>query len=490
MKRYDRDGQAVIPIDAWSPLLDDLGLDPESDLANTLADFMQGVGEGYISYEPLLEVVGGMPMPSPGMATGSQASPTRHREQTPPRGGQTPPHRGLTPRDRDSDTPVGAPIPRGEQTTPRGELTPRGNARPSAAYHEGGSSPPSPNGPQGLGAPLDPADLEDAETFWGRRGAIVQRLYQQWDCNQLSNEQFTLQLQELLGARVDVTHHDSVFSRLVNKHRTARSMKFAELTSALRHDARTTAFRRFGHGSAPSSYAGSYAPSYAGSVYEAAPSEAGGSEAPWGLQPGTAAGRRTGQPPPNTLGSAGRRHYHTLDRAELQRGAAPIPSDCGSEHRPMPRKGRPPSGYGESLPDSDSASAAGMRPGGYAGGVAQGGYPGVRGVLPGPGDHPDRRAPDRGSGLRVGNDYWDQRGPSRREEQCDVMSQVESVADSQFSHHQHRNRHGHGNILTWGKDESRTITPERKRGGRQLAMDDGKGVLRSQVTAGVFPQRH
>lgn len=450
LKRYDRDGEAVIPISAWGSLLDDLQLHPEDELANTLADFMQGVGEGFISYEPLLEALGAMPLASFEMLSnsGSQAAASTDapaadcqsssREQSPPPRGGPPMH------------PV------------------------TGAFHEEeGSSPPaSPqdmaNGHKGL-TELDPADLEDVETFWARRGGTVQRLYQLWDCNQLENEQFSKQLQDLLGARVDIKNADSAFARLINKHRNARSMKFAELTSALRHDARSTAFKRFGHGTAPSSYAPS---SYAGSIYEAtAPSEAGGSEAPWGIQPGVAAGRPTSEPKPNSLGSAGRRHFHGDVPTQLQRGAAPIPSECGSERRAIPRKGRAPYAYGDGgAGDDDAASAAG--------------YPSAK--IKTPATVP--RAAER-TGLQLGHDFWDQRRDAAPRQQFDTASQVESVADSQLSHFTHRNRHGHGNILTWGADESRTITPERKRGGRQLALDEEKGVLRSQVTAGVFPQR-
>ena len=88
-------------------------------------------------------------------------------------------------------------------------------------------------------APMSPSQggpPEDEEAFWARRGATIQSLYQQWDCNLLSNESFMVQLQQLLGDTVDVASPDSEFVRLTNKHRSARNMKYSSLMSALRQD--------------------------------------------------------------------------------------------------------------------------------------------------------------------------------------------------------------------------------------------------------------
>jgi len=81
-----------------------------------------------------------------------------------------------------------------------------------------------------------------------------------------------------------------------------------------------------------------------------------------------------------------------------------------------------------------------------------------------------------------------------QDDRFEVMSQsgmtdVASVAGSQRSEFTKRNHTGHGNILTWGSD-SRSITPHKKRQGRQLAVDPARGVPRSHMSSvgNIFQQ--
>jgi len=88
-------------------------------------------------------------------------------------------------------------------------------------------------------------------------------------------------------------------------------------------------------------------------------------------------------------------------------------------------------------------------------------------------------------------DFWSRTAPTRAastlDDRSEVMSQsgmtdVASVADSQRSEFTMRNRTGHGNILTWGSD-SRSITPHKKRQGRQMTLDHDRGVPRSHMSS-------
>eukprot|EP00927_Polykrikos_kofoidii_P006194 TRINITY_DN12516_c0_g2_i1.p1 TRINITY_DN12516_c0_g2~~TRINITY_DN12516_c0_g2_i1.p1 ORF type:complete len:611 (-),score=100.52 TRINITY_DN12516_c0_g2_i1:259-2091(-) len=361
---------------------------------------------------------------------------------------------------------------------------------------------------KGMAGDGPPENLEDWESFWGRRASTIQRLFHVWDCNQISHDSFVKQLQDILGNRVDILNSESSFVRLSNKHRSARNMKFAELTSALRQDARLTA-GVYGH-PPPASTCGS---SYALSVYE--PSEVG-SEAP-----SHAAGSRSRQSPAFSLGSAGRKHYD-MPNTHMQGGSAPLLSNYTSSEVSSVREGGRDgyggntrqhadnssqagsvrSGYGNADNFSQAGSARGMyasrnsagsppyRAGGCgrSGGefssinedaVYSGGCGGSAKGGGGGGDEDDRSPSDRRS-LNLDKDFWsrkDARLPpaaanggdrDRDRDRMDAVSQsdIGSVADSQRDYFTHRGRTGHGNILTWGND-SRDITPERRRGGRQ-----------------------
>lgn len=90
-----------------------------------------------------------------------------------------------------------------------------------------------------------------------------------------------------------------------------------------------------------------------------------------------------------------------------------------------------------------------------------------------------------------GGNFWSQRDPQRQMggtndvgSECG-QSDVMSVADSQREVFTARDRGGHGNILTWG-DNSRNITPHRKRQGRQLAMESD-GLPKAHAAMGIFP---
>eukprot|EP00930_Biecheleria_cincta_P103733 TRINITY_DN9579_c0_g1_i2.p2 TRINITY_DN9579_c0_g1~~TRINITY_DN9579_c0_g1_i2.p2 ORF type:complete len:224 (+),score=8.15 TRINITY_DN9579_c0_g1_i2:88-672(+) len=74
-----------------------------------------------------------------------------------------------------------------------------------------------------------------------------------------------------------------------------------------------------------------------------------------------------------------------------------------------------------------------------------------------------------------------------RSECMSVISDAASVADSQREAFSIRNRTGHGNILTWGNDSTRAVTPPKNREGRQLAFDPDVGIPRSQLSSGIFP---
>jgi len=89
----------------------------------------------------------------------------------------------------------------------------------------------------------------------------------------------------------------------------------------------------------------------------------------------------------------------------------------------------------------------------------------------------------------LGRDFWSRRDPQQQmggtndgQSEC-AQSDVMSVADSQREVFTARDRGGHGNILTWG-DNSRNITPHRKREGRQLAMEPG--VTKAHAATGIF----
>jgi hypothetical protein len=321
---------------------------------------------------------------------------------------------------------------------------------------------------------------EDSETFWARRASMIQHFYNLWDCNQLSNEAFTSQLQTILGQHVDVSTPESEVVRLTNQHRFARNLKFAELMAALRRDARK---QRFG------TVSPSYAGSIVGSMAEPTPSEAPS-------EPSYAAGRPTSLLSGGFVG-VGRKHYAPSDTQSLMgdddlqstrscirrepqpRTPAPfadmsdIPAKS-TQALQVPRSPAPYANESSAKPSSSIASSVPRSPAPFAnGGTYADGYPQAA------------RPPSQKAGPDPG--FWMRTAPRTSDERSDVTSLYGdniSVAGSQREEFAARAR-GHGNILTWGND-SRSITPGKKRQGRQLAVDTD-GMPKAHVTSGVFP---
>lgn len=262
------------------------------------------------------------------------------------------------------------------------------------------------------------------EGFWARRASAIQQLFNLWDCNQLSNDAFTVRLQEVLGEAVEVSGPDSEFAKLANRHRAARNMKFASLMSALRRDAQASNARRFGR---PLSHTGlsQYAGSYAGSAYD--PSEAH-SEAT-----SQAAGRPTGAGAPvpqrQSASSAGRQYY-SYGESQLS-GAVPANLAQGSDRsrqqrRPGGLEGVDERGPGPTYQQPTTPESA-RRP------------PSTYGLLPGPQLGPHGRDGFSAEASLPG-------------EQRAMGSDNASVAASQREVFTKRNRSGHGNIINWGND--------------------------------------
>lgn len=467
--RFDREGTGALPVDAWPLVLEELAVQEGSDQAYYLMDHLQGAGEGHFTYVPLMEALGGGSQqpgppaqpPQDGLKRGASYDPAIDAPLTPPRGrvpdGGAPEQR-VVPPELDMDTPSDLPesplgagnngvLPPGPAARPLGDEgrdqlgpLPRGLAR--------GGSPQGGDGASAVSVACH--DVEDInEAYWARRASRVQQLFTQWDCNQFSNERFTEQLQALLGPSVDITHEESEFVRLTNKHRAARNMKFALLMTALRRDAQNTLARRLGQ--LPLSALPSYAGSVAGSAYE--PSDAGFSEAA-----SHAAGRSTNQSAPGSRG--GRRHFNVAAGAGSRAG--PVASGGYPQAQKGGDVGRAP--YAQVVPDPDFWSRTGP-------------------------STPQQLGPSQQQlqQQRLSQDErWRQRpptscGPDQRDDISVAPSDAASVADSQREVFMHRNRNGHGNILTWG-DSSRDITPNKKRGGRQQA-ENADGSTRSVTDA-------
>lgn len=287
------------------------------------------------------------------------------------------------------------------------------------------------------------------EAFWARRGAAIQQLFTQWDCNQLSNEAFQAQLQAVLGDLVDVSSSESEFVRKTNQHRSARNLKFAELMSALRRDAQVTASRWEPEPSEAGSQALSHA---AGRPTNSASSVVS-----------SRIGRRpypSGEDPPLPLGNLSQLNGATggaivVDRSRVEQQTGPDkPSYAPSEA-------------------SDCHPMGGMDKRLFAGASNP--------TRPSDSSHDCRAGPDPS--------FWYRAGPpmATADDNSEVMSQsgvtdIASVAGSQRSEFTLRNRTGHGNILTWGSD-SRSITPHKKRQGRQMTVDPSHGVPRSSMSS-------
>jgi len=287
---------------------------------------------------------------------------------------------------------------------------------------------------------------DDPENFWAIRASNIRRLFNLWDCNQLSNETFTMEIQNVLGDTVNISSSDSEFLRLTNKHRTARNLKFAALMSALRKDARSTLHRHLGRSdNSLSSYAGSYA----GSVYEPTPSEAGSESM-------GAAGRPTSAVSMSSVPSSGRKHFM---RSSNPIWGGPTLAACD-----------------ETSSETPSGTAA---------------WSSLRNLAEDknmtPIQHYSESASNR-CAVVVDTNFWAQNRPQpNQDDRSDTMSQsdVMSVADSQREVFTTRNRSGHGNILTWGND-SRSITPARKRTGRQPVLDSERGMPKSYMDSNIF----
>eukprot|EP00930_Biecheleria_cincta_P103735 TRINITY_DN9579_c0_g1_i4.p1 TRINITY_DN9579_c0_g1~~TRINITY_DN9579_c0_g1_i4.p1 ORF type:complete len:476 (+),score=68.25 TRINITY_DN9579_c0_g1_i4:26-1453(+) len=439
LQNFDEEGHAVLPVRCWRLLLQELGLQEDSEGAFFAMDYVEPAGEGYFTYAPLLKAAGIDPLDAPEKLSDLP-------QDKSPRGRPLEGEADLHYSDiRDMDgyhRPAMSGDMDGYRDTCQYPVKGKGHEKEQSGgrEREPAAAPPDlfagrrqlqqqqaghglqqrlpqkvddeleEDGQESVAPQLEVVD----ESFWSRRGPAIQNLFHKWDCNRLSNEAFQDQMQDLLGESVDITHPESEFFRLISKHRSARTMKFASLMSGLRRDAHNTLARLTGgscmHGGNSS---------YAGSVYD--PSEAG-SEAL-----SHAAGRPSGNnllPGSSFSARGGRRHFvHGGDNPVVPR-----------EYQP-PRLGQLPEDEVQDF--SNPTSPAAMR--------------------------------------------------KDRSECMSVISDAASVADSQREAFSIRNRTGHGNILTWGNDSTRAVTPPKNREGRQLAFDPDVGIPRSQLSSGIFP---
>mmetsp|Transcript_9087 Transcript_9087/g.14742 ORF Transcript_9087/g.14742 Transcript_9087/m.14742 type:complete len:455 (-) Transcript_9087:27-1391(-) len=325
----DEEGSGVLPVQCWRILLHELGVTEESEASNILMDFVEPCSQGHFTYKPLLDALqsapgrrdeprgyldGPGPGPSPDGAACSIGSPAPWQSPGKDRR-QSPPVPGLA---------LGKVDPEESEGASRGY--PAANPVPMVPYVSDGPNDGAIPTPDAVSPPLREEQLREHqaslqaaepmevvnEAFWQRRGPAIQRLYCQWDCNQLTNQTFQAQMQQVLGASVDIRHPESEFLRLINKHLSARTMKFASMMSGLRRDAHSTA-RRGGLSSGVSVW----------SAYE--PSEAG-SEAT------SAAGKPT-NPMAQPHSRGGRRHFqlpsenHVLPGSGKMRGLVDVPED-------------------------------------------------------------------------------------------------------------------------------------------------------------------
>lgn len=513
-KQYDREGNGQLPFDKWPRILDDMGLQENGEGCRFLMEHLAAASDTAFTYAPLVqalrdEIAGGPPQQAwaeTGGDGGSHAgdSPGRKEASPPP---SPPPERsgsaggcgtGASGRGGGYN---GGVLPGGGGGARRGEGGDHYDSRGGGS----GSGPPPFGIPPRSAAPPDQGVLpavgnrlmdspgghssdaggapscsdaveEVCEAYWARRASAIQHWFTKWDCNQVSNEDFTVRLQEVLGEAVDVSGSDSEFVTLANRHRTARNMKFASLMSALRRDAQATNTRRFGRALSHTGLS-HYAGSYTGSVYEG--SEAG-SEAythaagrPTGA--GSLVARQLARAEGSRPGGGARRHYPYAesqlsgavphdgsDRGSvagsdrpLQQRARPGGLEGVDERGPVPHPvSQPPFAYGSTAapPSPESRSLHGLRQSG--------------GILP------EAKKP------------YEHAAPSmdRSDVRSTAASDCASIADSQREVFTNRNRTGHGNILTWGND-SRSLTPHKTRQGRQLTSDADQGIPRSQMSS-------
>ncbi|CAE7226913.1 unnamed protein product [Symbiodinium natans] len=438
----DDKGDFVLPVGCWRELLQELDLPEDGDAAFFLMDFVEPYSKGLFTYTPLMEALRG-----PGLEPERQPAQVSRGNGT-AGGGPMPPDRDG---DDDPQTASGYPdtaeMGRGSThfpfpTSPSG-LSPTEDRAADLRNVSAGRPPsmqPSPRAatptkeafPMAQGGYGGYAQVEVVdEAFWQRCGPSIQRLFFQWDCNQLTNPAFQGHMQRLLGTGVDVSHPESEFLRLINKHLSARTMKFASLMSALRRDAHNTVARQTG-GSCL--YAAS---SYAGSAYE--PSEAG-TEA-------SAAGRPSLGVEKTSRG--GRRHFNVpTENAVLPKG--PPRANLGRlpEDSTLQEEGRGSPGAGSATSPVQEVDIFGRK-------IA----------------HPLQRAHPRPDADAVSV--------------TSAAQSISSEADQQREVFSYRNRNGHGNILAWDV-ESRTVTPPHQRQGRHMATDPEKGIPRLHVSSGIF----
>lgn len=397
----------------------------------------------------------------------------------------------------------GAPPPYSQEDRSRPQ-PPSLSSREPAEPLQGSGGPvlPGPNSPSKSIPPSDYGESslgEDEEVFWARRAPAIQRLYHLWDCNQLSNEAFMLQLQNLLGDRADIANPESEFVRLTNKHRHARNLKFAALMSALRRDAGSVAASRASSVAGWSSQCGGSAQCPPGYAASEAPSDA---ESLWN----TAAGRPTGRREVDSQYRRGRRHYDDGSSSAggssagwSRDGPGPAPGGGYPAGYQRPGSVRGPDGL-RTLPQGGAASYGGpipedeqfQEPQQYSSGPGEGWPPGQQqGYYQDSGERPqgaNAGSPgDDREAQRADAAYWAQTLPQRGGQPASEAgaSDLNSLADSQRTGYTLRGRAGHGNILTWG-DDSRAVTPERKRRGKQLAAEEPSGSSRSHMSSNIF----
>lgn len=345
-------------------------------------------------------------------------------------------------------------------------------------------------------AASDDGESEDPETFWARRASTIQHYYNQWDCNQLSNETFTGQLQQILGTRVDMSAVDSETVRLTNQHRYARNLKFAQLMSALRIDARNTKSGFPVPGSPTNTYCPSEAPSESASYAAGRPSSKHAlslSSGCWQSGLGGGTGRKHYTPSESNFGDDDRLSTAgSIRREPKPRTPAPFAELSDLEGRsaaPPPRQFAP-YAYDNTAPAPKQRPISG---GGYNTNSQSGPSPAPF-AMGGNFERDYRRAPIKPipEGSELGpsdpNFFYSRRAQPQQNDggsQYGAQSESMSVADSERSHFTARDRGGHGNILTWGGD-SRNITPTKKRQGRQLAVEED-GQTKASTCRGIFP---
>lgn len=411
MQEFDEEGSGILPVRYWRAVLDELKLDDDSEGAYLIMDFVEAAGKGFFSYVPLVDAVGSTVDLTDGPATRQAQSSTALAPEEYERGYD----------EDDHQMSYQVPDRNGHVQQSIGASGSRNDAyaisRNQMPYEEDVIET------QSVAPTLEVVD----EHFWSRRGAAIQHLYSQWDCNRIQNEAFQAQMQEVLGESVDVCHPESEFLRLISKHRTARTMKFVSLMSGLRRDAHNTLARRSGQPCLPCGVS-----SYAGSQYEA--SEVGSDASSYSHAAGRPSG---GSGLPGSM-RTGRKHFALHSQN-------PVAPDNGGYGRGRQTLGQ----VKEELDEADSRAGDFWTPAG----------------LP--------------------------RAPAHRDDRFETMSvasEAVSIADSQREAFSLRNRTGHGNILTWG-NESRAITPPKTRQSRQLVLDPAQGIPRSNVSSDIFNRR-